>query len=101
MAKRNAIFDQAENVSKELRQLYPEIDKVIIGEGVDVSKNATKQRLLYLDLRSRKALSGDAQKRITDWIKIRMEKESAIIRFDNEQPLKQRSSDKSLRRGKS
>ena len=101
LAKRNAIFDQAENVSKELRQLYPEIDKVIIGEAVDVSKDAAKQRLLYLDLHSRKALSGDAQKRITDWIKIRMEKESAIIRFDNEQPLKQRSSDKSLRRGKS
>ena len=101
LAKRNTVFNQAESVGKELRQLYPEITKMIIGEGVEVSSDGPSQPLLYLNLNTRKALSGDAQKRITDWIKIRMGKESVEIRFDSEQALKPLSPDRSIRRGKS
>lgn len=101
LAKRNAVFNQAESVGKELRQLYPEITKMIIGEGVEISSDGPSQPLLYLNLNTRKALSGDAQKRITDWIKIRMGKESVEIRFDSEQALKPLSPDRSIRRGKS
>ncbi|MBS0576021.1 MAG: TIGR00341 family protein [Proteobacteria bacterium] len=101
LAKRNAVFDQAEGVGKELRQLYPEITKMIIGEGVVVSADGPSQPLLYLNLSSRNALPADAQKRITDWIKIRMGKASVEIRFDSERALKPLSPDRSTRRGKS
>lgn len=101
LAKRNAVSDQAKSVSKELRQLYPEITKMIIGEGLGVSPDGSNHPLLYLNLNSRKALSDDAQKRIIDWIKVRMGKDSVEIRFDSERGLKPQSTDKSIRRGKS
>lgn len=82
IATRNAILEQAGDISQELRMLYPEIEKVMLAEGVDVAANGDKQRLLYLNITTHQSLPKATQQRIQDWFKVRTKTDAVSLRFD-------------------
>lgn len=100
LAARNAILSQADNVSAELRQLYPEVTKVMFGEGVNIAADGSKERVLYLNISTQEALSETARQRISDWFKVRTGANSVLLRFDAENAVKKRPSAQPLRHGR-
>lgn len=86
LATRDAIWNQAEDVTRELRQLYPEVGNVMFGDGLDVAVDGSKQRGLYLNITTQKSLPETAHQRIADWLKIRTKTDVVTLRFDAVNP---------------
>jgi uncharacterized hydrophobic protein (TIGR00271 family) len=84
LAARNAIFDQAESIRNELIQIYPEIVKVMFGEGIDIANDGSKNRVSYLNIMTNKILPKTTRKRIADWLKVRTKTNNVMLHFDED-----------------
>lgn len=79
---REVVFGQAEAVSRELRELFPQVERVLMGEGVEMAADGTVTRQLYLDISSRRVLPAADQARIRAWFQVRTAREQVRLRFD-------------------
>ena len=84
LAARDAVLAQADDVAKELRQLFPQVGKVILAEGVTIAADGNKQQAMYLNIATHEALPPDARQRISDWFKVRMKADSVVLLFEQE-----------------
>ncbi len=82
LADRQTAQKLADSVNLELRQLYPEITQVMLGEGVDMAADGSKQRNAYLFIGTRQALPEVTQRRISEWFKVRTQIDEVVLRFD-------------------
>ena len=82
LADRQTAQKLADSVNLELRQLYPEITQVMLGEGVDMAADGSKQRNAYLFIGTRQALPEVIQRRISEWFKVRTQIDEVVLRFD-------------------
>lgn len=89
IAARNAVWDQADSVVNELRQLFPEITRIMLGEGVEMV-NGNKVKAMYLNIVTREALPDKTRQRISDWYKVRIKTEAVILRFDVDKKQRRR-----------
>ncbi|MGD9591880.1 MAG: hypothetical protein AB7V32_05125, partial [Candidatus Berkiella sp.] len=101
LAAHNAVLELAENATHELRQLYPEVSKAIIGEGIEVSADGSKRTIIYLNITTRETLPQNTVTRIENWFKVRTKSQNAMLHFDNESysTASKKPSNKSSRRG--
>ena len=90
LAARNAVWDQADNVANELRQLFPEITRITLGEGVELAANGSKAKAMYLNIVTHEALLKKMRRRISDWYKVRIKTEDVVFRFDVEEKQRKR-----------
>lgn len=89
LAARDAILGQANGISKELRQLYPEVTRVLLADGVSVTSEESKEKVVYITITTRIAMSKEIHQRTEDWLKVRLNLNSIVLNFDTEgQPLK-------------
>lgn len=89
LAARDAILGQANGISKELRQLYPEVTRVLLADGVSVTSEESKEKVVYIIITTRIAMSKEIHQRTEDWLKVRLNLNSIVLNFDTEgQPLK-------------
>lgn len=89
LAARDAILGQANGISKELRQLYPEVTRVLLADGVSVTSEERKEKVVYITITTRIAMSKEIHQRTEDWLKVRLNLNSIVLNFDTEgQPLK-------------
>ena len=89
LAARDAILGQANGISKELRQLYPEVTRVLLADGVSVTSEERKEKVVYVTVTTRIAMSKEIHQRTEDWLKVRLNLNSIVLNFDTEgQPLK-------------
>ena len=89
LAARDAILGQANGISKELRQLYPEVTRVLLADGVSVTSEESKEKVVYVTVTTRIAMSKEIHQRTEDWLKVRLNLNSIVLNFDTEgQPLK-------------
>ena len=84
LAARDATLRKADDVSNELRQLFPEVSTVIFADGVTVGADKIKKNVIYLNVTTRELLRDNTQQRISDWFKVRMKTDAVIIHFDRE-----------------
>lgn len=84
LADRQTAQKLADSVNLELRQLYPEITQVMLGEGVDMAADGSKQRNAYLFIGTWQALPEVTQRRISEWFKVRTQIDDVVLRFDVE-----------------
>lgn len=84
LAARDAILGQVNGIAKELRQLYPEVTRVLFADGVSVTSEDNKEMVVYITITTRIAMSKDNQQRAKDWLKVRLKINSIIINFDTE-----------------
>ena len=84
LAARNAVLGQSGDMAGELRKLYPEVSKVMLGEGMDVAADGRSQRAMYLNIVTRGTLPEVTRQRIGDWFKVRIKMDSVVLRFDSE-----------------
>ena len=82
LADRQTAQKLADSVNLELRQLYPEITQVMLGEGVDMAADGSKQRNAYLFIGTRQAQPEVTQRRISEWFKVRTQIDDVVLRFD-------------------
>ena len=82
LADRQTAQKLADSVNLELRQLYPEITQVMLGEGVDMAADGSKQRNAYLFIGTWQALPEVTQRRISEWFKVRTQIDDVVLRFD-------------------
>lgn len=89
LAARDAILGQANGIFKELRQLYPEVTRVLLADGVSVTSEESKEKVVYITITTRIAMSKEIHQRTEDWLKVRLNLNSIVLNFDTEgQPLK-------------
>lgn len=89
LAARDAILGQANGIFKELRQLYPEVTRVLLADGVSVTSEERKEKVVYVTVTTRIAMSKEIHQRTEDWLKVRLNLNSIVLNFDTEgQPLK-------------
>lgn len=89
LAARDAILGQANGIFKELRQLYPEVTRVLLADGVSVTSEERKEKVVYITITTRIAMSKEIHQRTEDWLKVRLNLNSIVLNFDTEgQPLK-------------
>lgn len=88
LTARKAVLGQADDVSAELRQLFPEISQVLFAEGVQFVADGSKQRVLYINVTTREALTATSQQRMTGWFKTRTKTDALVVRFDAENQLR-------------
>jgi hypothetical protein len=84
LAARDEVLLKADDVSNELRQLFPEVSTVIFADGVTVGADKIKKNVIYLNVNTRELLRKNTQQRILDWFKVRMKTDAVIIHFDLE-----------------
>ncbi|HQX90301.1 MAG TPA: TIGR00341 family protein [Moraxellaceae bacterium] len=84
LAARDEVLLKADDVSNELRQLFPEVSTVIFADGVTVGADKIKKNVIYLNVTTRELLRKNTQQRILDWFKVRMKTDAVIIHFDLE-----------------
>ncbi len=82
LAARDALLVQAADVAAELRQLYPETQRVFFADGVEISAAGAPVRMIYLNLLTPRALPDRERRRIADWFKARMKSDAVSVRFD-------------------
>lgn len=90
LAARGRLLGQAADVARELRQLYPEVQAVMLAEGVAINAEGAQQAVTQVQVDSQGALAPAAQARITAWLKLRLKTEALQARYDSlraEQPL--------------
>ena len=89
LAARDAILGQANGIFKELRQLNPEVTRVLLADGVSVTSEERKEKVVYITITTRIAMSKEIHQRTEDWLKVRLNLNSIVLNFDTEgQPLK-------------
>ncbi|HOV96986.1 MAG TPA: TIGR00341 family protein [Thermomonas sp.] len=79
LAKRNALLNQTGDISSELRQLYPSLDQITVGDGVTIAEDGSRQQVVYLNATIRSDLSAAEQQRIADWFKIRTKADAVVF----------------------
>lgn len=81
LAARNAIFENAADISSELRAQYPTVTFIILGDGVELHPDGTKKQLIQLSVRSKKSVSINDKKRIENWFKARAKTSAVVVSF--------------------
>lgn len=88
LATRHTVLNQADDLVKEINQLYPEIVQIMLADGVNMASDGTKQKVVYLHLTSHDALAQEASSRLLEWLKVRLKTEHLLVHFDAEQKAK-------------
>lgn len=84
LAARHAVLNQADDLVKEINQLYPEIIQVMLADGVNIASDGTKQKVVYLHLTSRDLLAVDASARLVEWLKVRLKTDNLLVNLNIE-----------------
>lgn len=84
LAARDSFLGQANDITKELRQLFPDVVKVMFADGVTVTSEDARQRVTYVVVTSRVVLQKSNHQRIENWFKVRLKTDSVLLRFDTE-----------------
>lgn len=84
LAARDAILGQANGIAIELRQLYPEVTRILFADGVSVTSEDNKEKVVYVTITTRIAMSKENHQRVEDWLKVRLKLNSIILNFDTE-----------------
>lgn len=84
LAARNVVLEHADDVARELRQLFPQIGKVMLADGVSISASGDKRHEMYLGITTSDTLSAEERRRIEDWFKVRIKADNVALRFDQE-----------------
>lgn len=91
LANKNALLASADDISAELRAQYPAVTSIIISEGLELSPDAPKRKVIQLSVRSAQALSGDDQTRISNWFKARTKTAAVVLSFASERESARRA----------
>lgn len=84
LAARDAILGQANGIAKEIRQLYPEVIRVLFADGVSVTSEDNKEKVVYVSIATRIVMPKENRERVKDWLKVRLKINSIILNFDTE-----------------
>lgn len=84
LASREALLGQAVDVTKELRQLFPDIAMVMLADGVNVTSEGVRQELTYVIVSSHRALPKASQQQIKNWFSVRLKTDAVLVSFETE-----------------
>ena len=84
LSARDAILGQANGIAKEIRQLYPEVTRVLFADGVSVTSEDNKEKVVYVGITTRIIMPKENRERVNDWLKVRLKINSIILNFDTE-----------------
>lgn len=79
LAVRNSFLQQASDITLELRQLFPEIVKVALADGVEVTEKNEELRKFYAVITTSASLPKASQQRIEDWLKVRLKRDAVSL----------------------
>lgn len=91
IGNRGAIYQKADDITQELRQLFPEITQVFLGEGMTISAQGKKQKATYLAITTLQRLPDQSRQKIADWFKVRAKAENVVLHFDTPAPARGKS----------
>ena len=65
-----------------------EVTRVLLADGVSVTSEESKRKVVYVTITTRIAMSKEIHQRTEDWLKVRLNLNSIVLNFDTEgQPL--------------
>ncbi|MDO4794337.1 MAG: TIGR00341 family protein [Brachymonas sp.] len=82
LAARNTLLRQADDIHQELQQLFPQVSKLILADGVTITAAGGKQQAVYVHITSPEALPADVRQRMGDWLKLRLKADRVAVVFD-------------------
>jgi signal recognition particle GTPase len=81
---KNAVFENAQDITAELRAQYPSVSSVFLSEGVEVLNDGSKRTLLQLSARTARTLSTQEKVRVENWFKARTKTSAVVVVFEND-----------------
>ncbi|WP_374316767.1 TIGR00341 family protein [Aquabacterium sp.] len=82
LGAQSALFDKADDVAAELRAQYPAVSRVTISEGLVLTADGQKQRVVQLDAAVPHLVPMAERQRLQAWFKVRTKSDQAIMRFE-------------------
>ena len=86
LAERNALLDQSGDLAHELRQLFPALGEVTVGQGLVIAANGDRQPVATLNVTIAAPLDEAARQRIGDWFKARTKAPAVSVNIKAEPP---------------
>lgn len=83
LQSKTAQFNLAVDATKELRQIYPAIDGIYFGEGIQVNAEGKGEVIHYLQINTKHQFAADEKARIKAWFLTRMKLTSVRLTFNH------------------
>lgn len=84
LAERNVILGQSSELMNELRQLYPEVETLTLADGLTIHADNSQQKVIYLNIGTRTALTKENQRRLGAWLSARLKSDGVKLNFEVE-----------------
>jgi hypothetical protein len=82
LATRNAMFSKGDDIFSELRAQYPNVVSIFVGDGVVLSPDSAKIKIIQLSIKSEKTFSNLEKARIENWFRARVKNDNVFVAFD-------------------
>lgn len=84
LAARHLVVGQADQMIREIVQLYPEVVRITLTEGVTLASAGVPENVTYVNILTDAPLNNGSRSRIEAWLKVRLKNSSIHVVFDRE-----------------